>query len=412
MLLKSLLISIIFLLGAFFFSPLYVPGFLTNQPSTQQDTSALSPGAKALIKSAYKDIDSASQLRDYHTHIVGTGEGNSGTFVNPKMTSWLHPIDHLKFNIYAKAAGVKDISKADSQYKERLKQLAQNLPVKSKFVLLAFDKHYKADGTADLEKTEFYVPNEYVYELSKQHPEIYTPCISIHPYRKDALQELEKYAKLGVKQIKWLPNAMGMDPSSPKCDSFYSIMKAYDMVLLSHAGHEAAVHAEEYQKFGNPLLLRKPLDMGVKVIIAHCASLGENPDLDDPKQPEVSNFKLFERLMSEKKYEGLLFGDISAITQFNRSGEALKTILQKKEWHHRLVNGSDYPLPAIDIIIRTGQLANACYITKEEAVNLDEIFKYNPLLFDFVLKRTLNDPDNKGNKLPASVFKKNNVLGY
>jgi uncharacterized protein len=54
---------------------------------------------------------------------------------------------------------------------------------------------------------------------------------------------------------------------------------------------------------GNPLLLTRALDQGVKVIIAHCASLGSNVDLDDPKKSQASNFSLFMRMMENPKWE-------------------------------------------------------------------------------------------------------------
>lgn len=40
---------------------------------------------------------------------------------------------------------------------------------------------------------------------------------------------------------------------------------------------------------GNPLLLRRALDMGVKIIVAHVASEGECDDLDNP----ISNSIIF-----------------------------------------------------------------------------------------------------------------------
>ena len=51
--------------------------------------------------------------------------------------------------------------------------------------------------------------------------------------------------------------------------------------------------------------------------------------------------------MDEPRYEGLLFGDISAMTQLNRIGPALDTVLERDDWHDRLINGSDYPLPGV-----------------------------------------------------------------
>jgi len=65
----------------------------------------------------------------------------------------------------------------------------------------------------------------------------------------------------------------GIDPSDERCDNFYQKMKELDLILLSHGGEEKAVETEEDQRLGNPLLLRRALDHGVKVIVAHCAGL-------------------------------------------------------------------------------------------------------------------------------------------
>ena len=54
------------------------------------------------------------------------------------------------------------------------------------------------------------------------------------------------------------------------------------------------------------------------MIIAHAASLGECDDRDSREPKNVSCFDLFLRMMDEPKYRGLLFGEISAMLQFNR----------------------------------------------------------------------------------------------
>src|SRR5919106_3013045 len=362
----------------------YIGGAFSRKPQELSDT--LSQRAADLIKRAFQDIDS-EQLVDHHVHVAGLGTG--GTFVNAKMRSWAHPFHRLKFKVYMSSAGVADEQTADAELINRLTTLVDNIPNHGKHRVLAFDKNYRRDGSANLEKTEFYVPNEYVFELAERHPEMFVPNISVNPYRPDAITELEKWARRGARVVKWLPNAMGMDPSDPKCDPFYQKMKELDLILLSHGGEEKAVEAEEDQKLGNPLLLRRALDHGVKVIVAHCAGLGMNADLDNPQRKRVANFDLFLRLMDEKRYEGLVFGEISAMTQFNRSGKPLRTMLAREDLHERLVNGSDYPLPAVNILIRTRPLVKQGFISESEGDCLKEIYDYNPLLFDFVLKRSL-----------------------
>jgi predicted TIM-barrel fold metal-dependent hydrolase len=380
-------------------------GAFTKQP--EELNSRLSVKASDLVKRAFDDIDS-SRLVDHHVHIAGLGVGGTNAFVNPKMLTWRHPFHRLKLKVYMSSAGVADEDKADRQAAARLASLVANIKDHGKHRLLAFDKHYRRDGSVNLEKTEFYVPNEYVFELAERHPELFVPNISVNPYRPDAIDELEKWARRGARVVKWLPNAMGIDPSDAQCDPFYEKMRELDLILLSHGGEEKAVEAEEDQKLGNPLLLRRALDHGVKVIIAHCAGLGSNEDLDSKDRKIVDNFDLFLRLMDEKRYEGLVFGELSAMTQFNRSGK-LRTLLKREDLHERLVNGSDYPLPAVNLLIRTRPLVKQGYINADEADSLKEIYDYNPLLFDFVLKRTLKLPGTaKG--FPASVFMTNPSL--
>jgi predicted TIM-barrel fold metal-dependent hydrolase len=385
----------------------YIGGAFSHPP--EELTEGISRGASDLIKRAFDDVD-PQQLVDHHVHIAGLGSNGSKAFVNAKMRTWKHPFHRLKFKIYMSSAGVEDEHRADAQFFHRLTDLVQNIPTHGKHRLLGFDKNYRPDGSVNLEKTEFYVPNEYVFKLCEQRPDLFVPNISVNPYRPDAIGELEKWARRGARVVKWLPNAMGIDPSDPRCDPFYQRMKELDLILLSHGGEEKAVEAEEDQKLGNPLLLRRPLDHGVKVIVAHCAGLGTNEDLDSPDRAQVHNFDLFLRLMDDKRYEGLVFGEVSAMTQFNRVGKPLTTILQREDLHERLVNGSDYPLPAVNVLIRTGPLLKHGYITAAEGKSLKEIYQFNPLLFDFVLKRTIKLPGT-GRRLPAGMFMTNPVLG-
>jgi predicted TIM-barrel fold metal-dependent hydrolase len=364
--------------------------WIAPQKCSEDLLKSISIKAADLIRRAFENIDPQKQI-DYHTHIAGVGAGNSGAFVNPRMLTWRKPFHRMKFQVYRTACGVVNEAKTDLEMVQRLADLIRNNPFHGKHRLLAFDKNYKLDGTVNLEKTEFYVPNEYVFAIADKHPDIFIPTISVHPYREDALSELEKWAGRGARIIKWLPNAMGIDPSNPKCDAYYQKMKDLGFILLSHGGEEKAVESEEDQKLGNPLLLRRALDHGVKVIIAHCAGLGTNEDLDNPGK-KVANFELFLRLMEEPRYQGLAFGDISAMTQFNRLGLPMTTILQREDLHERLVNGSDYPLPAINFLIHLKPLVRYGYLTTQRRGLLSEIYKSNPLVFDFVLKRNLVAP--------------------
>jgi hypothetical protein len=138
-------------------------------------------------------------------------------------------------------------------------------------------------------------------------------------------------------------------------------------------------------------------------VALHCASDGRNRDLDDPDRPLVPGFELFLRLMDEPRYRGRLFGEISAVTFFNHLDKPLETLLARTDLHPRLVNGSDYPLPGVNLLISTGRLARLGFINDREREYVNEIYRYNPLLFDFVVKRTVHHP-RTGKRFGPEVF--------
>jgi mannonate dehydratase len=180
-------------------------------------------------------------------------------------------------------------------------------------------------------------------------------------------------------------------------------MRRLNLPLLTHGGDELAAQGGGQQEFGNPLLLRRALENGVRVIVAHCASLGAAIDFHEHSESEAAsrNFQAFMHLMREPAYEDLLFGDLSAITQVNRAPEALKTLLLAEDIHHRLLNGSDYPLTGILPLFSRAQLRRLGLLDAETASVVFEIQNYNPLLFDLILKRNLSW---QGHRFPPQVF--------
>ncbi len=354
----------------------------------------LSPEAAALLDASLEGLD-PTRVVDFHVHVAGIGTGETGCEVHPHMRSWASPFARGRFEIYLSGAGVGDLERADQEYAERLEELFATMPLASRGALLAFDRAYDEAGEVDAEHTEFHVPNEYAFDLADASGGRFVPVMSVHPYRLDALEELERWATRGGRLVKWLPNSMGMDPASPKCDAYYAKLVELDLTLLSHTGEEQAVDARERQKLGNPLRLRRALDAGVRVIAAHCASLGEDEDLDQPEsaRERVRSLDLFFRMMDEERYEGLLFGEISATTQFNRLGGALQAIVARRDLHPRMVFASDYPLPALNVTVHLAPMVDAGLLAEQDVAPLRELYRAHPLAFDLALKRRLLGAD-------------------
>jgi uncharacterized protein len=352
------------------------------------------------VRGAWEGID-AAKVWDSHAHLVGTGDSGSGIVVNPRMESLLHPGQYARRLFFLNAGCAHDApGNVDRAYVERLRNLLDGMPAGAKLLLYAFDRSYDENGAPDPERSGFYVPDAYARQVAKLHADRFEWVASIHPYRKDALEALAWAKREGARAVKWLPPAMGIDPASPRCDAFYALLEKTGLPLVSHAGLERAVLGREMHDYGNPLRLRRALDAGVRVVVAHCASMGQDRDLDlGENGPYVDSFALFSRLF--EKYEKHCYGDISAMTQVNRAGPALAQVVERADWHARLLNGSDYPLPGVMPIFSVDYLVTLGLLAEDAAPVLKEIRLHNPLLFDFVLKRSLH---SNGKALAAGVF--------
>jgi len=334
-----------------------------------------------IVLEAWKGLQ-ADQVWDVHVHLFGNGLGNDGVWLNPGFDRIRHT-----FFMNAACAG-DDEAHVDQGIVARLLKQLDEFPAGAKAMLLAFDFTYDESGKKREDQTTFAISNEYAQRVAKSAPDRFEWTASVHPYRADAAEALAAAKAGGARCVKWLPPTMGIDLRSPRCNAAYDALMKLDLPLLIHMGEEKAVPGAKRDDLANPLLLRTPLERGVRMIVAHCASLGEG------------NLDLFASLMANPRYEKQLSGDISAITQANRGGVVPK-ILSHPEWQRRLLNGSDYPLPGVMPLFSLKALANEGVLDPSRVGFLSELRHANALLFDFVLKRNLSW---KGQRFGAPVF--------
>lgn len=388
-------------------------GLLASAPSQalklDKDSRIFNPCGKlsaALRKHEFTEAGfaglNAEDVWDCHAHLLGLGESGGGAWVTPKMQSFWRVRLYAQYRFYLNAACVDpDSGNVDRDYVNRITALMDDFPAGYRAMIMAFDRTHDQAGKVQLEQSAFYMPNTYAGGIAQANPARFMWTASVHPYRDDALAELARVAEAGAVAIKWLPPAMGIDPAAARCDAFYDAMVKHNLVLLTHGGEEKAVEGAHQPKNGNVLKLRRPLDRGVRVVVAHCAGLGTDVDLDRGEDgPEVECFTLFERLMATKAYEGRVFGDVSATTQTNRIA-TLARILAHREWDGRLVNGSDYPLPGVFPLISVDEITEHGWLKPEVGVHLKKVRESNPILFDFLLKRHL---EINGTKFSAATF--------
>ena len=365
---------------------------------------AIPASARPLVDAAWSGLR-ADRVWDVHAHLFGNGRSGCGIWVEPdydRPRSIMGRVRHAFF----KNAGCTgdDDDRLDQGMLARLNALADQCPPGAKFMLLAFDFTFDDAGKRRDDQTTFSVPNAYARRIAQSRPDRFEWIASIHPSRADAVAMLEEAKSQGARAVKWLPPAMGIDLRSPRALLFYDALARLDVPLLVHLGEEQAVAGAKRHDLANPLFVRAALDRGVRVIAAHCASLGHSPDLDaNPnadKAPSAANFDLFARLMADKRYEGRLFGDVSAVTQVNRA-EYLPRLLAMRAWDGRLLNGSDYPLPGMMPLFSLSRMVADGVLDERLVPPLRELRETNALLFDFTLKRNLKF---QGAGLPATTF--------
>jgi predicted TIM-barrel fold metal-dependent hydrolase len=346
-----------------------------------------------LYHQIWQGLDPA-QVWDCHVRMFGNGDSGlpDAPWHSPKMDSLRHPLLRVQKHLFMNGACVDadsgDAASIDRRVVARLSQLCRELPSGFKAMLLAFDWRHDEQGRPQPEQSTLHVPDRYVANLARAESDIFEWIASIHPYRPDAIDALQQARAEGAKAVKWLPQVMNIDPASVKCQRFYQTCADLDLPIITHGGREFALPGSEHT-LANPLRLRRALDSGVRVVVAHCATYGRDADLDlGSHGPARPHFELFGRLMDDARYEKLLFGDLSSLTLRNHEW-ALAPLLQRVDWHPRLINGSDYPLPGVMPFIDCASLQRQGLLDTESVSFLQAIKPYNALLFDFAIKRLL-----------------------
>jgi mannonate dehydratase len=398
---RHLLLGCCAAMGAGLFTGL---GLRAAGPLTNPCRGALPPelAGHELVRAALDGID-ATRLVDTHAHLLGTGDSGSGCTVHPSLHEWWQPREVLRRKGILNAACIDEdaVASIDHAYVERLHTLAAGFPSGARWWLFAFDRAHDDAGRPAPDWSTFHVPDAYAARIAQASGGRFAWVSSIHPYRDDALPALEAALAAGAVAMKWLPSSMNIDLRDPRCRRFGERLASAGVPLVVHCGEEKAAPGAHQDSLNNPLHLRPLLALGVPVIVAHGASLGQAIDEDKPSRPLVPAFELFARLMDERAHEGRLFGDLSAVFQRNRTDEVWHALLRRTDWHGRLLHGSDHPLPGVMPLVSLRRFIRAGLLDAAHAAPLQRLREHNPLLADLVIKRTLA---SGGARLAAAVF--------
>ena len=211
-------------------------------------------------------------ILDCHVHVIATTAGHG------RLSARLRNSLTVRFLRWRLGIPDGEGEAFDQQTEAKLVETIYGAEQLDAAVVLAFDAVYDADGNFDEANTHLYVSNDYVAELAKRHAKILFAA-SIHPYRKDAILELERCVHHGAVLIKWLPIVQNFNPADTRCLPFYEALAHYGVPLLCHTGGEQALPTLE-RAWADPMLLVPALKKGVTVIAAHCGTRAHFRDPD------------------------------------------------------------------------------------------------------------------------------------
>ena len=146
-----------------------------------------------LVRQAFAGLR-PEQIWDAHVHLLGAGDSGNGAWINPQLRSLGHPVQYTQLRFYLNAScAVED--NADESFVARLLALRQGFPPESRFMLLAFDYSYDESGRRRPDLSAFHTPNELAARLHREYPGDFEWIASVHPYREDAVEALERGAQ-------------------------------------------------------------------------------------------------------------------------------------------------------------------------------------------------------------------------
>lgn len=272
---------------------------------------------------------------DCHVHVVGNGAGGSGCWYRPRGLTRLGAPFLLRSVDLERSALRGDL---EGLYTRQMLRFVRESTLDAA-VLLAQDEPHTESGAVIANTGSFYVPNDFVLGLARRHQE-FLAAVSIHPARRDALDELDRCLGQGAVMLKCLPNCQNIDWNNPRYTRFLERMAAGGLVLLAHTGSERTLPVVAPQ-LSTPRVLTRALEIGVTCIAAHCGTGLIALDRD-----------YFDDFVAMTRRFPRLYGDNSALAScnFRTRPRAIRQLTTDPELATRILHGSDVPVPVTGVV--------------------------------------------------------------
>ncbi len=280
---------------------------------------------------------------DVHVHFGAKDDPASGCY-------WSNEFEGTMAFLAFRLVTSSLFKKPDLEYIQgHLLKTANKAKKVDKCVFLALDQVYDEAGTAydqhgTEKRTHLHIPNSYLAMLADQNSRVLFGA-SVHPYRPDWESALQFCVDHKAVLCKWIPSSQQIDLTHAKCVPVFNKLADDNLPLLCHVGPEGAIPPfdKASQELNSPRRLRNALDAGVTVIAAHAAL----PLLPPPLESDQPYGELVSLFQEAPAHGWRLYADVSALNLGPRGGYVDR--LKQDIPPDRLIFGSDYPIPILDI---------------------------------------------------------------
>ncbi len=273
---------------------------------------------------------------DIHTHLLS------------REVTFNRMFDKLAVHFFARNLGVDPARLKQDPWETYVQAMAEAV-ASSQYVdktcLFGVDARVDGRGREMHRDQTVCATNADVIEVASRYPEQFIPFFSINPLRPDALDLIDEYVEKGCAGAKFLQNYWGLDLNDEIFIPYYEKLRELKLPLIVHIGSEYAIASDK--RYEGSDMLPLPLASGVTVIAAHMG-LGQishwlTPWRNLSKNPSWFDRDYFHILEMMETYNNL-YGDLSAMLIPLRA-RALAHLAEQKQVHHKILFGTDYPVP-------------------------------------------------------------------
>ena len=226
-------------------------------------------------------------------------------------------------------------------YKSNFARLIKSSNFVQKSVVFGVDAKFDESGNLVHKDKTVCASNEDVFAFYEQNPNEVVPFFSVNPNRKDALNLIEKYHKMGFKGGKLLHSYWETDLNDKRYEPYFRLLSELGLPLVIHVGDENSLASNKALESIEQL--KSPLNLGCRIVCAHMGASSDGAFTALSRDPEKFGANYFTLLGWLREFDGL-YADVSALLCINKA-RILPHLKTQTQIHDKILFGTDFPVP-------------------------------------------------------------------